>query len=199
MKKALRNATCEPLHTGSLGCKTFLQLLLLDFGISTAAHYPSPFMAPKLFHAQAVGLIVCFLVSNGLAGPLHSKRFTNIRISAPNGTQTHNDPKQICKPPKFFDYLAFYFGNYFAHIATVQTYPGESGWSTIKAYTCPSFPCVGHFEGVNGHRPVRNPTEDTPAESCSIRSSVHGCKIRRMDSTTWVLYKRVDAGTTNGF
>jgi hypothetical protein len=29
--------------------------------------------------------------------------------------------------------VIFYFGNYFAHVATVQTYPGESLRSTIQA------------------------------------------------------------------
>jgi hypothetical protein len=45
--------------------------------------------------------------------------------------------------------VIFYFGNYFAHAATVQTYPGESLRSTIRALVLALlFPAAGISRGL---------------------------------------------------
>ncbi len=47
------------------------------------------------------------------------------------------------------DYLSFYLGNYFTHVATVKTYPGESIKSTLKALVLALlFPASGSARGL---------------------------------------------------
>jgi hypothetical protein len=45
----------------------------------------------------------------------------------------HGDPQLSCTPTKWSDIASFFLGNYFAHAATVRTYPGEGGTSTLLA------------------------------------------------------------------
>ena len=45
----------------------------------------------------------------------------------------HGDPNLLCTPTKWSDIASFFLGNYFAHAATVRTYPGEGIVSTILA------------------------------------------------------------------
>jgi len=55
----------------------------------------------------------------------------NITISVPIGTTNHGSPNLLCTPPRWYDYVVFYFGNYLAHAATVVLYPGEDITRTV--------------------------------------------------------------------
>ncbi len=120
--------------------------------------------------SATVTLILLLMSCCAIAGPLGIEKLVNITVSVPYQTQTHGDPKQICTPPKWHvllylinpsldistsntrsrsDYFVFYFGNYFAHVATVQTYPGESGHSTLKALALALvLPAAGVMRGL---------------------------------------------------
>ncbi len=50
----------------------------------------------------------------------------NFTIVAPEGTTNHGNPKLLCTPTQWSDVILFFFGNYFAHAATVITKPGQS-------------------------------------------------------------------------
>ncbi|KAF9728880.1 hypothetical protein PMIN01_13260 [Paraphaeosphaeria minitans] len=73
----------------------------------------------------------------------------NFTISVPPGTTNHGDPRLICQPPQWSDYVIFYFGNYLAHAATVRSPPGET-WKGVawSAATALFLPFTGLFQGV---------------------------------------------------
>ncbi|TQN74048.1 hypothetical protein CSHISOI_01376 [Colletotrichum shisoi] len=50
----------------------------------------------------------------------------NITISVPSGTVNHGDPRLICTPPIWTDFVIFYATNYFVHALTLPSRPGES-------------------------------------------------------------------------
>ncbi len=52
----------------------------------------------------------------------------NFSIIVPDGTTNHGRPDLLCVPPKWYDYVVFFFANYFAHAATIVTMPGQN-WS----------------------------------------------------------------------
>jgi hypothetical protein len=49
----------------------------------------------------------------------------NITITVPPHTSDHGNLRLLCLPPKWYDYIYFYFTNYFAHAATIATFPGQ--------------------------------------------------------------------------
>ena len=57
----------------------------------------------------------------------------NYTLVAPEGTTNHGNPYLLCIPPKWHDFIIFYFANYFAHAATIVTYPGQGLAETISA------------------------------------------------------------------
>lgn len=65
------------------------------------------------------------------------------------GTVDHGD-NLICTPTNWYNIIIFFLGNYVAHAATVQSYPGERTWSsmmaTIGALLIPS---SGLIRGIN--------------------------------------------------
>ncbi len=54
-------------------------------------------------------------------------------VTVPEGTTNHGNPHLICTPPQLCDYVLFYFANYFAHAATIISYPGQSRNQTVVA------------------------------------------------------------------
>ena len=57
----------------------------------------------------------------------------NFTVEAPEGTTHHGDPKLLCKPPNWQDYIAFYALNYLIHAATIPSEPGETKRETVFA------------------------------------------------------------------
>jgi len=57
----------------------------------------------------------------------------NFTILVPNGTTNHGNPNLLCTPPKWYDFLIFYFANYLAHAATIVTLPGQGALETSAA------------------------------------------------------------------
>ena len=49
----------------------------------------------------------------------------NFTVAVPPGTVNHGNPSLICTPPEWYNYAVFYLANYFAHIFTVVTMPGQ--------------------------------------------------------------------------
>lgn len=73
----------------------------------------------------------------------------NFTSSALPGIINHGDPKLLCHPPEWTEYVVFYFGNYLAHAATVRSLPGETwkgaAWTAATAYF---LPFTGLFLGL---------------------------------------------------
>lgn len=62
----------------------------------------------------------------------------------------HGDPHLSCTPTKWSDIASFFLGNYVAHAATVKTYPGEGGTSTLLAMLgALLLPTSGLLRGLN--------------------------------------------------
>lgn len=57
----------------------------------------------------------------------------NFTIQVPEGTTNHGDPRLLCTPPTWRDYVAFFALNYFIHAATLPSVPGESRREVIFA------------------------------------------------------------------
>lgn len=57
----------------------------------------------------------------------------NLTITVPDGSSNHGNPNLLCTPPSWFDYILFYFSNYFAHAATVISTPGQGSEETFLA------------------------------------------------------------------
>lgn len=55
----------------------------------------------------------------------------NLTITVPEGSSNHGNPNLLCTPTRWFDYLLFFFSNYFAHAATVVASPGQGRRETI--------------------------------------------------------------------
>jgi hypothetical protein len=59
----------------------------------------------------------------------------NITVSVPAGSTSHGDSHILCTPPKFSDFVIFFFSNYLAHAATIITKPGQRWIETLEV-TC---------------------------------------------------------------
>jgi len=69
--------------------------------------------------------------------------------SNPLRSRDHNDPHLICSPTKWTDIVVFFFGNYFAHAATIKSLPGEGKLSTVGTVVgALLFPASGVVRGL---------------------------------------------------
>ncbi|KAL2843051.1 hypothetical protein BJX68DRAFT_270376 [Aspergillus pseudodeflectus] len=93
----------------------------------------------------------------------------NLIISVPAGSTSHGDPQLLCTPPRWYEYIFFFFTNYLAHATTVIAVPGqtttETVFSAIGALLAPS---SGIFRAVEIfiRRPafrMRNPLNQAAA------------------------------------
>ncbi|KAK3942948.1 hypothetical protein QBC46DRAFT_447257 [Diplogelasinospora grovesii] len=74
----------------------------------------------------------------------------NFTIVVPEGSTNHGNPKLLCTPPAWYDYVLFYFANYFAHAATVISYPGQGGFETVAvAVSALMLPVSGFTRAAN--------------------------------------------------
>jgi hypothetical protein len=56
----------------------------------------------------------------------------------------------LCGPPQWYNIVIFFLGNYFAHAATVKSYPGEQTLSILIATaTALLIPTFGLIRGIN--------------------------------------------------
>jgi hypothetical protein len=97
-------------------------------------------MALNMYGALFIAL---FCVWQAQALPANLTNST-IWISADNGDDV------ICTSTKWYNVVVFFIGNYFAHAATVKSYPGERTWS-IAAATLGALliPTTGLIRGIN--------------------------------------------------
>ncbi|KAK3302748.1 uncharacterized protein B0T15DRAFT_314050 [Chaetomium strumarium] len=79
----------------------------------------------------------------------------NLTITVPDGSSNHGNPRLLCTPPSWFDYIIFFFSNYFAHAATVITNPGQGRKETIfvilAALLFPGLGIVRAMEAIRRH------------------------------------------------
>ncbi|KAK1244093.1 hypothetical protein MKX08_002231 [Trichoderma sp. CBMAI-0020] len=54
----------------------------------------------------------------------------NFTITVPEGSTNHGNPNLLCTPAKWYDFIIFFFTNYFAHAASIIIEPGQSLAST---------------------------------------------------------------------
>lgn len=77
----------------------------------------------------------------------------NLTITVPDGSSNHGNPNLLCTPPYWYDYVLFYFTNYFAHAATVITTPGQGRKKTILVVLLALlFPGVGILRAMDAIR-----------------------------------------------
>jgi hypothetical protein len=50
----------------------------------------------------------------------------NFTLTVPEGSTNHRNPKLLCTPPEWYDFIIFFFTNYVAHASTVVPEPGQS-------------------------------------------------------------------------
>jgi hypothetical protein len=55
----------------------------------------------------------------------------DLNITLPSGASSHGNPNLLCLPPNWYDYIIFYFTNYFAHALTVLPPPGQAAWEAF--------------------------------------------------------------------
>ncbi|KAL3490727.1 hypothetical protein BJX62DRAFT_237841 [Aspergillus germanicus] len=55
----------------------------------------------------------------------------NLTISVPEGSTGHGDPQLLCTPPRWYEYILFFFTNYLAQATTVTAVPGQTFTETI--------------------------------------------------------------------
>jgi hypothetical protein len=87
----------------------------------------------------------------------------NFTLTVPEGTTNHGNPKLLCTPAQWYDFVIFFFGNYFAHAATVVPVPGQGFESTaisiFLALTLPGSAIVRAVTAIVRHAATerRNP------------------------------------------
>jgi hypothetical protein len=64
--------------------------------------------------------------------PLIPASNINFTVSVPSGSTNHGNPQLLCTPPQWYDFVIFYFTNYFAPAATVINSPGQSWVDTLQ-------------------------------------------------------------------
>jgi hypothetical protein len=73
----------------------------------------------------------------------------NLTNSTTPGNTSLGD-EVICPPTTWYNIVIFFVGNYFAHAATVKSYPGERTWSlTIATVSALLIPTTGLIRGIN--------------------------------------------------
>ncbi|MCJ1373297.1 hypothetical protein MMC20_004525 [Loxospora ochrophaea] len=96
-----------------------------------------------------------------------ARSLENITVSVPNGTTNHGNPNLLCTPSKWTDIAVFFLANFFAHVATVKSLPGEPALHTLVALLMAlMFPTSGVNRGVfAAHQ--RAVFSDTPLETAA--------------------------------
>ncbi|KAJ7854023.1 hypothetical protein B0H13DRAFT_2358674 [Mycena leptocephala] len=104
-----------------------------------------PFRAFKLITVLiVVAMCVCLVVALPSPSETH-----NITIPVPDGSIIYGD-STLCTPASPVDIIIFYIANYFAHVATIRSYPGESGIASYLRYLLALFfPASGLVRGLN--------------------------------------------------
>lgn len=107
--------------------------LLKDMATVLAHLMPGPkVLLPALFFTTAAALAL-----------------RNITLAVPDGASNHGDSNQLCTTTTFGDIVIFYFGNYFAHVATIKSLPGERITSmVIVSILALLFPASGMARGL---------------------------------------------------
>ncbi|OLN98028.1 hypothetical protein CCHL11_06840 [Colletotrichum chlorophyti] len=73
----------------------------------------------------------------------------NLTITVPEGTVNHGDPRLLCVPPLWTDFVIFYATNYFVHALTLPSRPGESVLETCFTVTTALFlPSTGSLRAA---------------------------------------------------
>jgi hypothetical protein len=79
----------------------------------------------------------------------------NITIQVPSGTTNHGNPNLLCPPPTWSDIAIYLLLNYFAHGATVVSYPGEPPFDmflcVVAAILFPTFGVIRAFNFIFRH------------------------------------------------
>ena len=76
----------------------------------------------RLLLLYGILLAVIPMAHSAPTGPSSSE---NVTISVPDGTTNHGDPRVLCTPSQWTDVATFFLANFFAHVATVKSRPGE--------------------------------------------------------------------------
>ena len=109
---------------------------------------PIPYSRALLYMTLSLSI----LCSLGVATSLPSQ---NITIEVPNGTTNHGEPNSFCTPATWVDIASFLLFNYFAHGATVISYPGEQAGDTfyavVSAVIAPTFGVIRALNFIIRH------------------------------------------------
>ncbi len=84
------------------------------------------------------------LIPRSTCAPTAPPPTENITFVVPAGSENHGNPKLLCTPTQWTDIVTFFFANFVAHAATVQSVPGEPVLSvTINIVVALIFPASG--------------------------------------------------------
>ena len=93
-------------------------------------------------------ILIGEIVSFASAHPLNISALTT--TSLPEGATNHGNAKLVCMPASWFTVASFILGNYVAHAATTQVFPGEKLPEQILAtVTSLLYPGAGVVRGLN--------------------------------------------------
>ncbi|KAK3303886.1 uncharacterized protein B0T15DRAFT_575445 [Chaetomium strumarium] len=74
----------------------------------------------------------------------------NFTLTVPEGSTNHGNPKLLCTPPEWYDFIIFFFTNYVAHAATVVPEPGQSPvMAALQILLALTLPGSAVFRAVN--------------------------------------------------
>ncbi|KAF8876258.1 hypothetical protein BD779DRAFT_170319 [Infundibulicybe gibba] len=107
-------------------------------------------LLPCATRSSGLRIALLFLSAMWFLAAVGSLPTSGGNITLPDGLTNHGDPRLICTSTTWTDIVIFYLGNYFAHAATIKTYPGESGVDfMMNALMAILFPTAGITRGID--------------------------------------------------
>lgn len=77
----------------------------------------------------------------------------NVTFAVPAGSSQHGNPHLLCTPPKWHEFVVFYFANYFAHALTIIITPDQTPFEVgLTAFFALMFPVSGVGRAVRAIR-----------------------------------------------
>ena len=111
---------------------------------------PTSFMSSCIPLPSSRALLHITLFTLCFLGVAASRPTQNITIEVPYGTTNHGNLDSLCIPPTSIDIASFLLFNYFAHGATVVSYPGEPVlFTVITVLAAILFPTTGVKRALN--------------------------------------------------
>ena len=131
-----------------LSCADYIDLFI-RLGITPASTMMNLNFA-SLFSQLATIFLLCTLVEYCHAAPQGVQDLHNVTISLPENSRYNATQHLLCTPSSWKSIAPFFLANYFAHVATVRTIPGEPIIQVVAMMlTALLFPASGLARGLD--------------------------------------------------